>query len=301
MTLGYTDGQSCYYQIEPATMTHSEMAGVVNNTSHLSLRLSSFSPLLPLQVWSIVGTLAVPRGPRLPAKVCPHALPRALPVRAQEYAVRKLWLRILTSSHLSLSLLLAIFFLWAWHFAQIWPTVICQVLRQSCCRTAVCHTHDMIYLHADTWISNVMQTNVFILDHLICTSWKSYNTITAPHPKSFPFHRAVSVYCSVRDDVRDSISQSLKPSKIWYLFASKLSFSPREVLFCFVFSGSLVDDLVIAKHSWGIRRFTCGSSGLYTCMFFSELRVVWSNHRCTNQNLLVRPTLRKSMLSVTLD
>lgn len=30
-----------------------------------------------------------------------------------------------------------------------------------------------------------------------------------------------------------------------------------------------VDDLMIAEHSWSIRRFTCGSSGLYTCFFFS--------------------------------
>lgn len=32
----------------------------------------------------------MPRGPRLPAKACPHALPQALPMRVQEQAVQKL-------------------------------------------------------------------------------------------------------------------------------------------------------------------------------------------------------------------
>lgn len=58
------------------------------------------------QIWGIVGSLAVPRGPRLPAKACPHALPQALPVRAWKYAFRKLWLRVSTPpsfSHISFS------------------------------------------------------------------------------------------------------------------------------------------------------------------------------------------------------
>lgn len=53
-----------------------------------SSHVSVFSPSLEMQ--SIVKALAMPRGPRLPAKACPHALPRALPVRAHEQAVQEL-------------------------------------------------------------------------------------------------------------------------------------------------------------------------------------------------------------------
>lgn len=52
-----------------------------------SSHVSVFSPSLEMQ--SIVEALAVPRGPRLPAKACPHALPRALPARAHEQAVQE--------------------------------------------------------------------------------------------------------------------------------------------------------------------------------------------------------------------
>lgn len=47
-----------------------------------------------LEMWTLVVALDVPRGPRLPAKACPHALPRALTARAQELfrSLRASWL-----------------------------------------------------------------------------------------------------------------------------------------------------------------------------------------------------------------
>lgn len=39
-------------------------------------------------------------------------------------------------------------------------------------------------------------------------------------------------------------------------------------MFLHQYFGSLIADLVIAEHSWSIRRFTCGSSGLLYVFFF---------------------------------
>lgn len=49
------------------------------------------------------------------------------------------------------------------HFAQLWPVVICQVLRQKRCNTDHrCLSHMVYtYLHSNAWVSSVMQTNVF--------------------------------------------------------------------------------------------------------------------------------------------